>query len=81
MNRLIQTESAVFQLCRFIIFPKDPLVRLLSAFLLMYLPVDRYSAVVVFTFSGLLGLLGSECKPLKPMLGDVRFVFSSISHE
>ena len=24
MNRLGQTESAVFQLCRFTVFPKDP---------------------------------------------------------
>ena len=32
MNRLNQTESAVFQLCIFTVFPKDPLFRLFSLF-------------------------------------------------
>ena len=32
MNRLNQTESAVFQLCSFTVFPKDPFFRLFSLF-------------------------------------------------
>ena len=28
MNKLNQTETAVFKLCRFTVFPKDPLLRL-----------------------------------------------------
>ena len=32
MNRLNQTESAVFQLCNFNVFPKDPFLRLFSLF-------------------------------------------------
>ena len=32
MNRLNQTESAVFQLCSFIVFLKDPFFRLFSLF-------------------------------------------------
>ena len=31
-NRLNQTESAVFQLCSFTVFPKDPFFRLFSLF-------------------------------------------------
>ena len=30
MNTLNQTESAVFQLCRFAVFPKNPLFRLFN---------------------------------------------------
>ena len=32
MNRLNQTESAVFQLCSFTVFPKNPFFRLFSLF-------------------------------------------------
>ena len=32
MNRLNQTESVVFQFCRFTVFPKDPFFRLFSLF-------------------------------------------------
>ena len=32
MNRLNLTESAVFQICCFIVFPKDPFFRLFSLF-------------------------------------------------
>ena len=32
MNRLNQTESVVFQLCRFAVFPKDSFFRLFSLF-------------------------------------------------
>ena len=32
MNKLNQTESAVFQLCSFTVFPKDPFFRLFSLF-------------------------------------------------
>ena len=32
MNSLNQTESAVFQLCSFTVFPKDPFFRLFSLF-------------------------------------------------
>ena len=32
INRLNQTEYAVFQLCSFIVFPKDPFSRLFSLF-------------------------------------------------
>ena len=32
MNRLNQTESTVFQLCSFTVFPKDPFFRLFSLF-------------------------------------------------
>ena len=32
MNRFNQTESAVFQLCSFTVFPKDPFFRLFSLF-------------------------------------------------
>ena len=32
INRLSQTESAVFQLCSFTVFPKDPFFKLFSLF-------------------------------------------------
>ena len=32
MNRLNQSESAVFQLCSFTIFPKDPFFKLFNPF-------------------------------------------------
>ena len=60
MNRLHQTESAVFKLDA--VFPKDLLSDYLETTITVVVPcgspkkspVDRYS-VVIFTFSGLLG--------------------------
>ena len=68
MERLNTAESAVFIYCRFSLFLKDPFSILfrsqqLSLFLcgVQLLPVRRYS-VDIFSYSGPLGIIGSNGK-------------------
>ena len=71
MNRLNKTESAVYLYCRFSLLLTDPFSRLFRGRnscrplchveLIKLLPVHRYS-VDLFSYSGPLGILGSDGK-------------------
>ena len=86
MNRLNKTESAIFSICRFSLFLKDPFSQIIfrgrnSCRCVMWSPVHRYSVDIFFSYSGLTVILGSDEKKnaAQASARGVRMVAHSIS--